>query len=536
MKPRKSLRDFLRLAMPALVVACLVPAARAQDLGVQAGAGAGQPARAVRLSYVDGKVRLAQGNQVLADQAVVNTPLLEGMQLTTGDDGKAEIQFEDGSVARISPDSSLTLAALRGSGATGDAEMVLSSGLAYFELQGGDQVGKLSVQFGPDVVTTSGFTVLRVALDNAPGEVAVFSGNAHLEGNNGTLAIDLHGGEGVALSATDPNGYNLAESIEPNSWDAWNSDRDQVLTSEAATQTGAPANMGQSENPAWNDLDANGSWYNVPGQGYIWSPYEAANAGFDPYGVGNWMWTPGFGYIWASGYPWGYMPFQCGAWNFYNNFGWGWAPGMGGCMPWWGMGFYGGPNFGYVPSGYHVIARPILPRNPVRGRPLPMVAVNHNEPVVHGALPARNGNLPVVIAGTSVHALSPLPARTEYAHPTMIVGTARTGAGAQPANGETAGTRPSYTRPAGVTPTQGAQNSTAVDRGSNSATFGRTNSAPANHPSNSAPHPTASSSSGAAPHPSGGGSSGRGGFSGGGGGGAPHPSGGGGGGGGGGRH
>ena len=522
--------------MPALVVACLVPAARAQDLGVQAGAGAGQPARAVRLSYVDGKVRLAQGNQVLADQAVVNTPLLEGMQLTTGNDGKAEIQFEDGSVARISPDSSLTLAALRGSGATGDAEMVLSSGLAYFELQGGDQVGKLSVQFGPDVVTTSGFTVLRVALDNAPGEVAVFSGNAHLEGNNGTLAIDLHGGEGVALSATDPNGYNLAESIEPNSWDAWNSDRDQVLTSEAATQTGAPANMGQSENPAWNDLDANGSWYNVPGQGYIWSPYEAANAGFDPYGVGNWMWTPGFGYIWASGYPWGYMPFQCGAWNFYNNFGWGWAPGMGGCMPWWGMGFYGGPNFGYVPSGYHVIARPILPRNPVRGRPLPMVAVNHNEPVVHGALPARNGNLPVVIAGTSVHALSPLPARTEYAHPTMIVGTARTGAGAQPANGETAGTRPSYTRPAGVTPTQGAQNSTAVDRGSNSATFGRTNSAPANHPSNSAPHPTASSSSGAAPHPSGGGSSGGGGFSGGGGGGAPHPSGGGGGGGGGGRH
>ena len=49
------------------------------------------------------------------------------------------------------------------------------------------------------------------------------------------------------------------------------------------------------------------------GQGYIWSPYDAANAGFDPYGIGNWMWTPGFGYIWASGYPWGYMPFQCGA-------------------------------------------------------------------------------------------------------------------------------------------------------------------------------------------------------------------------------
>ena len=56
------------------------------------------------------------------------------------------------------------------------------------------------------------------------------------------------------------------------------------------------------------------------------------------------MWTPGYGYLWVSGYPWGYMPFQCGAWNFYDGFGWGWAPGMGGCRPWWGMGFYGGPN------------------------------------------------------------------------------------------------------------------------------------------------------------------------------------------------
>ena len=44
--------------------------------------------------------KLAQGNQVLADQAVANTPLLEGTQLTTADNGRAEIQFEDGSVAR----------------------------------------------------------------------------------------------------------------------------------------------------------------------------------------------------------------------------------------------------------------------------------------------------------------------------------------------------------------------------------------------------------------------------------------------------
>ncbi len=514
-----------QLGTLALLVVCLAPGLRAQDEGMQGAASAGQPARAVRLSYVDGKVKLSQEGQLLADQAVVNTPLLEGMQLATSDDGKAEIQFEDGSVVRLSPSSSLTLAALRGSGTTASAEVLLSSGLAYFEFQGGDEAGQLKVRFGASEITTSGFTVLRVAMDNPPGDVAVFSGSAQLQGNNGALSVDLHGGESVALSASDPGNYNLAESIEPNSWDAWNSDRDQVLTSEAATQTGAPANMGQNENPAWNDLDANGSWYNVPGQGYIWSPYEAANAGFDPYGVGNWMWTPGFGYIWASGYSWGYMPFQCGAWNFYDNFGWGWAPGMGGCSPWWGAGFYGGPNFGYFPPGYHVISRPVLPRRPTNGRPVPVVGVHRSVFVANTPLPARNVKAPVIIAGRSVQALRPLPSRPEYAHPTMIVGIPHLAPGTQPANGQTPVTRPGYTRPAVGTPNQGQESHgfAPVNRGGNSGATIRNNSAgpQPNHA------PSAPSAPLSAPHPSGGG----GGYSGGGGGGGGFSGGGGGGGG-----
>ncbi len=158
-------------------VVSLGPALRAQDEQQTQG----QPARAVRLSYVDGQVTLSQGTQVLAEQAVANTPLFEGTQLTTADSGKAEIQFEDGSVARISPDSSLTLRVLRGAGTSAEAELVLNGGLAYFEFQGGSQAGQMSVQFGDSMVTTSGFTVIRVAMDNPPGQLAVFSGNAHLE-------------------------------------------------------------------------------------------------------------------------------------------------------------------------------------------------------------------------------------------------------------------------------------------------------------------------------------------------------------------
>ena len=203
-------RAIAGLAALALGVVSLLAVASAQD----AQQGTGQPARAVRLSFVEGQVSLAQGNQVLATQAVANTPLFEGTQLTTSDNGKAEIQFEDGSVVRIAPDSMLTLRVLRGAGAGADAELTVNSGLSYFEFQGGGQAGQMSVHFGSSVATTSGFTVLRVAMDTPPGSLAVFSGNVHVRvGPSDAVSADLHGGENIALNPADPSQYSLAESI-----------------------------------------------------------------------------------------------------------------------------------------------------------------------------------------------------------------------------------------------------------------------------------------------------------------------------------
>ena len=391
----------------------LAPGVRADDNGDTAPA-----ARAVRLSYVDGDVHLFQGNQALTDQALANTPLFEGARVETGNDGRAEIQFEDGSVARISPQSSLTLSVLKGLSANAerDAEIQLSSGLAYFELQGESDSNHLRVRFGDAVITAGGFTVLRVNLDKAPGELAVFSGNAHLEGA-GSPTLDLHGGESLALNVIDPNGYNLAESIEPDSWDAWNSDRDQELTSASADRTAATQNQPDNKNPAWSDLDSNGNWYSVPDQGYVWSPNEASNPDWDPYGNGYWMSTPGYGYMWISGNPWGYLPYSCGAWNWYSSFGWGWAPGV--CSPWWGG--YGGwvINIGIAPPRYRYPVRPPRPRNPrpMGGIPRPIIPVNRHLPPGNTTFAPRDKNATVLIAGKPVQPLRPVPEpRSPYNH------------------------------------------------------------------------------------------------------------------------
>ena len=382
-------------------------------------------ARAARLSTVDGAVQIAQRSQVLADSAVANTPLFEGTRVTAADNGRAEIQFEDGSVARLSPNSALTLSALRQKGDGMETEVSLEGGLGYFELQGSDP--SIRVRFDDTVLTVSGFTVLRINLDNPSAELAVFSGNAHVERGN-ALAIDLHGGESVTLDSADASRYNLAESIEPDSWDTWNSDRDQVLTAESAAKTKATSSLAGGGNPAWGDLDANGNWYNVPDTGYVWSPYEAAGAGWDPYGNGYWQWTPRFGYVWVSGNSWGYMPYQCGMWNFYDGFGWGWAPGTSGCQTWWGSGYIG-PNIGYAPGGY---LPPRWPRRPIngppgggRGRsgPQPLIAVNRHSATGNLGLVARDRNTPVMIGGQAVQALRPLAPRQQYDRSSSVNGS-----------------------------------------------------------------------------------------------------------------
>jgi hypothetical protein len=205
------------------------------------------------------------------------------------------------------------------------------------------------------------------------------------------------------------------------------------LNAEASQQTSASGALGASV-PGMADLDANGSWYDVPGQGYIWSPYDAQTQGasFDPYGYGHWVYYPRYGWVWVSGYGWGYAAFDCGEWNYFDSFGWGWAPG-GGCSPWWGGGGWG-YNLGNGPRGYRPPLRPIKPPirpHPVGGRTLVasnVVPVDRRVGGTGSGLYSRPSG-PVTIAGRTVEPLKPIAPRQQYDRPGGAV------AGVHPANG-----------------------------------------------------------------------------------------------------
>lgn len=361
-------------------------------------------ARSARLSYLQGSVTVNQMDNTGSDPAQLNMPLTQGVRVATGQDGQAEIEFEDGSLVRLTPNSSLDLTTL-----TADADgnlqtsLTFGYGLAYAELRAAAKFA-YSVDAGGVVISPITNATVRLDMDQPPAAISVIDGSIQAEhgstaGGDGYYRTNVNAGQTLT---GDAGHYSLTGDMAENSWDKWNADRDTAAADEAANQTAVRNDYAGEAGYGWSDLDANGSWYNVPGEGEVWQPNVAMNASFDPYGYGSWVSYPGTGYVWASGYAWGWTPYRCGNWSYWDGFGWGWLPGSG-CGGFGGWGFGGG--------GYAInIVRP--PRN-YRFQPLPVHQPGSVHPIRIGHPIANPGEMHHIqgsrtIAGQTVEPVRPV--------------------------------------------------------------------------------------------------------------------------------
>lgn len=371
---------ILRFALRIFVVLCVVSgAALYADPGT----------RAARLASVEGTAQIF-GPGETPDQAgpvQVNMPLLEGTQLRTGEDGRAEVQFEDGGVVRLTPNSQISLEKL-GEKST---EIEVVQGLAYFELAG-ESPQPFVVKYGGNAVKLVTDAEFRVNLDNAPGELAVFSGEVVVA--NGEQKIIVREGEALHFDADDSGRYFLSGEIVPDSWDQWNDDQGAASAKGSSEQTDVAGKYSDGGTYGWPDLDAAGQWYPSSDGAPVWQPNDAGED-FNPYALGSWGWYPGFGYTWISGYPWGWTPFRCGSWSFFDGFGWGWRPG--GCF---GLG--GGIRCRRPPRDWRPPVKPVGP---------PVVRVKH--PVVPRTAPHKLVSAPVM----PVHKTGPVMLNGELVSP-----------------------------------------------------------------------------------------------------------------------
>ena len=276
--------------------------------------------RVVRLSYVSGTVAVKRPASTEWAKAQANTPIQEGFELSTSANSYAEVEFENGSTARLGEFSQVNFDQLA-MDENGNKlnRLIFGQGYATFHLLP-EHHDAYSVKVAEATLAPDGKCEFRTDLDHGKVRVEVFSGSVEVAtpsktaklGKDKVLEFDSEATEVAA---------NVKQGIVKDSWDKWTSERD-TQSQLSLTDSAVPA---RSPLYGWSDLNAYGEWGFFPGFGYGWSPF--ASTGWSPYSMGMWSWYPGMGYTWIAGEPWGWLPYHYGNWNFSPGFGWFWMMG-----------------------------------------------------------------------------------------------------------------------------------------------------------------------------------------------------------------
>jgi len=276
--------------------------------------------RIVRLSDIEGNVQIDRSTGQGFEKAIMNMPITEGVRLQTGPSGRAEVEFENGSVVRLADNSSaqFTGLLLRSDGQR-VSEVRVDQGTVYvdYKHKGG---GEFRLDAANESIMLTGDVHFRLQFDGNTAKIAVFKGDLEIP-ENGQMA-KVKKDETFNLQLNDSSQDVLAKSVSSLPGDQWDSERTDYNTQYAA-------NYNRSQYPyeyGYSDLNYYGTFFNAPGYGTLWQPF-GVSALWDPFGAGAWSYYPSYGYMWVSGYPWGWTPYRYGNWLYVPAYGWAWQPG-----------------------------------------------------------------------------------------------------------------------------------------------------------------------------------------------------------------
>jgi hypothetical protein len=326
--------------------------------GLPALAGA-QSFRHGRIRHVEDGVTIQRAAEATAEEAVANLPFLPGDRVWTDSRGRAEFQFEGGSLLRL--DSGSKLDYLSHDDGRGERIVLrLWSGSLYLHARD-RRMPEFEIETPGGVVAARTRGVYRVDAESGEVRLSVFEGEATLEGNE-----EVRVGSGLRVVAQrgevadGPRGFDLTQG---DPFGDWVQDRQERLSFAGER----PAYLPEEVAPYADEFDSHGSWYYEQEVGHVWRPYVAS--GWRPYFDGRWVWTI-YGWTWVPRETWGWAAFHYGRWGHSPAIGWYWIPGRQ-----WGPGWVhwatGGDYLGWCPLGYR--DRPVIirERTRVRGHAIP---------------------------------------------------------------------------------------------------------------------------------------------------------------------
>jgi len=274
--------------------------------------------RVVRLSEVEGAVRLDRNTGSGLEPVMTNLPIVEHSRLQTGA-GVAEVEFEDNSTLRVAPNSIVEFPQLdRLPSGTTASTVRLVKGTAYVSLlkTKGNQFALL---FGQQKLQLQPSSHIRLQVGDTQATLAVFDGSVPIDGPAGPTEVSRK--KTATFDLLDQAQPTLAKDVVSTQFDEWDKN--------SAASHAQTANVSAFASPysyGLSDMMYYGSFTGVGGCGSMWRPYFAS-ADWSPYSNGVWAWYQGAGYSWVSPYPWGWTPFHYGSWSYCSGAGWGWRPG-----------------------------------------------------------------------------------------------------------------------------------------------------------------------------------------------------------------
>jgi hypothetical protein len=312
-QPRRNIMKEIRKNVPALLVLLLI-------LGFAQGALAqiDPPERVARLNFIEGAVSYlpSGGDENDWVTAVMNRPLTAGDQLWADANSRSELHIGS-TTLRMNSNTGISFLNLDDAA----VQIRLSDGSMILRLRHMDpgetyEVDTPNLAFA---IKRAGDYRIEVNPDNNISIVTVFQGEGEVIG--GGRSWQVISDQQAIFTGMDTLDYDLrdAGSQPISDFDQWARSRDEREDRAAATQHVS------TEMTGYEDLDAYGSWTQVPEYGWSWRPSQVA-VGWAPYRYGNWVWIAPWGWTWIEDEPWGFAPFHYGRWANYHS-EWIWVPG-----------------------------------------------------------------------------------------------------------------------------------------------------------------------------------------------------------------
>ena len=289
--------------------------------------------RVVRVSVIEGEAQIRRGatdveNSDDWERVVQNLPLVEGDEITTGENTRLEIQFDRDTYLRLGENSYLKIVNLKDEGiAVSLPQGILSLNLlrfnkdeSYFEIDApsttvaAQKAGTYRVDAGDSQSEEVAITVRN------DGEARVYSTNSGFTLRDGRTAK-------VNIGDTYAGEWDMqAASRLTDDFDEWVSERNDVVASRL--EKAKYDEYYTDDFYGAEDLNDNGEWINTNEYGYVWRPYRNVTNRYDdwsPYRYGQWRLLPYYGWTWVNDEPWGWATYHHGRWVYYNGY-WAWTP------------------------------------------------------------------------------------------------------------------------------------------------------------------------------------------------------------------